>query len=173
MKTYKDIVDAEPQLHNNQLWREVDSIFRVEGLPGYTYKMELGAHDLYVKMSWYKGKIVRIDVTLSRKGHAGDGLPKTAKEATLEATRFDLAKASLEEICIQASDLLQGGQVGIGHIVQDWRGREMYPSGWCPQLPEANAQGDIGPSRVMGPTDAVAKLIQRNLVRWTEEMEGS
>jgi hypothetical protein len=162
----KEILNSGPSIHENKQWSEIDGFLASKGLVGFTNKMEIGGYDIYVKTAWHEGSIIKIDITLSRKGHKGNGFPVSAKEATLEATRFDLAKSSLEEICIQASDLLQTGQVGIGHIIRDWQGREMFPSGWCPQLVGSGG----GPTAVKGPLDAVSQLFVRRLVDWTEIM---
>lgn len=169
---YRHVTDDDPKLSDNEMWKAIEARLRSnDGLPGFTYKMEIGDYDIYVKTAWYKAKIVRIDVTLSQKGHKGKRRAASPSEESLEATRFDLAKASLETICQQASDMLQSGQVGIGHIVDEWMGSEMYPMGWCPQLPMANAEGEVGPSVVKGPIDAVAKLIKRRLPVWTQRMK--
>jgi len=164
-----DVLDCDAGLSDGAMWRAVEGALSNDGLCGITAKLEIGQHDLYLKTSWYHCRIVRVDITLSRNN---ENYHATVKEATLDATRFDLARSALESICKQASDMLQSGVVGIDYVINDWVGREMYPSGYCPQLPGMDANGvEAGATFQKGPTDAVAKYIRRNLERWVKIME--
>jgi hypothetical protein len=170
----KELLEGGPQLTSLKEWREIDNVFRsVQSLPSITAKLEIGQHDLYLKTAWYRGRIVRIDITLSRGHDAHDDLPKTGQQASLETTRYDLARSWVEDSCRLASNLLQTGQVGIATIIENWIGMEGYPVGYCKQLPGVNPDtGEVGPSFQKGPLHAAAALILRRLVEWTERMEG-
>lgn len=156
----------------NRKWLEIDSVLHnIDGLPGVISKLEIGDHDLYVQTAWYKGKIVYIDATLSR-GRGDDGLPISERQATLETTRYDLARSWLESSCHMASTMLQTGEVDIGDIIEEWNGMEGYPQGYCKQLPATNEQtGESGPTFQRGPLHAVAKLLQRRVDYWREFIE--
>ena len=170
MDRLKKLLDDGPSLSGNSDWNDAEKILCRDGLHGFSNKLNIGEHDIYLKTAWRDGQIVRIDITLSR-GHK-ENSAQTARETNLEVTRFDSAKAALESICVHASEMLQSNQVGIGHIINDWIGREMYPSGLCPQLSEIDPEtGHAGASFVKGPTDAAARLIRRRLVEWTEIMQ--
>jgi len=171
MTSYEELVAAGPNLTLLPRWRQIDAALRsIDGLPGITAKVEIGMHDLYLKTAWFQGKIVRLDITLSRGKDAQNDLPKSAKEANLETTRFDLARAWVENECRTASLLLQTGEAGIGTIIDEWTGVEGYPQGHCPQLPALNDAGEVtgGATFQKGPLHAAAMLLQRRLVPWTE-----
>ncbi len=170
---YDTLVSAEPGLSKNQLWREVEGLIGGDGLPGKTAKIGVGSYDLYVKTSWYRGRMVRIDVTLSRSGaDSGDDLPMSQAIEQAKATRYDLARMWIESECALASDLLSSGLAGPGHLADRWKGRRGYPSGYCPQLEFVNPEtGIVQPMPVSSPVDALAKLIRARLVAWTDEMK--
>jgi len=168
---YDAIVSEEPRVFTNRMWREVESLFHGEGLCGKTVKIEISGHDLYVKTSWFRGRMVRIDVTLSRGPSPADDLPRSQAMESMEASRYDLARMWIESECILATDLLSSGAVGPGHLVERWMGRRGYPSGYCPQLSFRNAETGVEqPMPVSSPVDAVARLIRARLVEWTDEM---
>jgi len=166
---FERMLSEGPNLTTIPTWQEIDAELRAGGLPGITAKIEIGQHDLYLKTAWYKGRIVRLDITLSRGREPGDDLPKTHHMITLETTRFDLARSWVENECRMASNLLQTGQAGIGTILDEWVGVEGYPSGFCPQLPGVNPEtGLSGPTYQKGPLHAAAMLIRSRLVAWSE-----
>jgi len=141
-----------------------------EGLPGITAKLELGNHDLYVKTAWYRGRIARIDVTISSRKESMDDLPRSLGMASAQATRDDLAKRSMESVCKLASELLQAG-VGIGYIIRDWQDREGWPYGRCKQIGSIDPTTGMRQSiKVKGPQDAVAKLLTKELLNWSYRM---
>jgi len=169
---FDDLISSGPNLMLEQNWREIDAALRGDGLNGLTAKMEIGQHDLYVKTAWYKGRIVRIDITLSRGREATDDLPKSEQMVSLEITRFDLARSWVENECRMASNLLQTGKAGIGTIISEWTGVSGYPSGFCPQIKGVNPEtGDVGPTFQQGPLHAAANLLRARLVDWTAIME--
>jgi hypothetical protein len=167
----KEILDSGPFLSELKEWREVESILMIGELPGIISKMEIDQYDLYIKTAWLKGNVARIDITLSRGHDSSDELPRSEQQASLEATRFDLARSWIEGECRMASHLLQTGNVGMGVILEEWIGAEGYPSGLCPQIVGVNPQtGERGPTFVKGPLHAAGMLIRRRLVQWTEMM---
>jgi len=165
---YKELIESGPSLRSSQEWKKINAGLR-DGLHGVNAKMEIGHHDLYIKTDWYDGRIVRIDVTLSRGKDTTDDLPKSEHTMSLETTRFDLARSWIENECRMASDLLQTGEAGIGDVIDEWVAVEGYPSGYCKQLPGVNLEtGEVGPTFQRGPLHAVAMLIKRRLVAWSE-----
>jgi hypothetical protein len=153
-------------------WRQVEAALEsTDGLPGITAKMEMGDHDLYVKTAWYRGRIVRIDVTISSRKSNTDDLPKSLGMASAESTRDDLAKRSMESACKLASELLQAG-IGIGYIIRDWQDREGWPYGRCKQIGTIDpVTGKRTSVKVKGPQDAVAKLLTKELINWSYRMD--
>ena len=168
----KDVFEDGPGISKNEMWGKAEKRFSNGGLPGITCKMEIGNHDVYLKTSWLEGRIVRIDITLSR----GDRYqPVTEKEISLSSSIFDNARYDIETICKHASELLQSGAVGIKHVVDDWMGRRGYPNGYCPQIPAIGESGEKGPTYQKGPMDAAAKLILMRANDWKKmimSMEG-
>lgn len=158
---------------DNQHWREADAVLRSPGgTHGITAKLEIGQHDLYLKTAWHKGKIIRVDITLSRGRDVNDDLPKSAQQVSLETTRFDLARSWVEDSCRMASTLLQTGEVDIRHIIDEWIGIEGYPQGYCPQLPGVNPQtGEEGPTHQKGPLHAAAMLLMKRHDAWKARIE--
>lgn len=159
-------------LQANRNWREIDAALSdIEGLPGVTSKVEIGDHDLYIKMSWFKGKVVHIDITLSHS-RGDEGLPVSERQATLETTRYDLARSWVENSCRMASSMLQTGEVEIEDIIEEWKGVSGYPQGYCRQLPGTNPEtGEKGPTFQCGPLHAAAMMIKTRLGYWTEFIE--
>jgi len=169
---FDELLSSGPDLTRNKEWREIDAKMRKGGLPGISAKIEIGQHDLYLKTAWHGGRIVRIDITLSRGRGIADDLPKSEHQVNLETTRFDLARSWVENECRMASNLLQTGKAGIGTVIDEWTMVEGYPSGYCPQIPGVNPEtGMTGPTFQRGPLHASAMLLRRNLVRWTESMK--
>ena len=170
MSTFDELISAGPNLKLLPRWRQIDAaLSSIDGLPGITAKIEIGQHDLYLKTAWFEGKIVRLDITLSRGRGVDDGLPLSERQVNLETTRFDLARSWVENECRMASNLLQTGEAGIGTITEEWIGVEGYPSGHCKQLPGVNPEtGESGPTFQRGPLTAAGMLIQRRLVEWTK-----
>jgi|GEM_PF-3141510 len=168
----QELLADGPSLSENKEWREIDAAMRGVGLSGISAKIEIGQHDLYLKTAWFKGRIVRIDITLSHGRGIVEDLPKSEHMVNLETTRFDLARSWVENECRMASNLLQTGKAGIGTIIDEWIMVEGYPSGYCPQICGVNPEtGESGPTFQRGPLHASAMILRRNLVRWSEEMK--
>jgi hypothetical protein len=151
------------ELTKNSHWKRVNAKLYQSELPGILAKIEIGEADVYLNTCWLDGKIVKIDITLSRSKDTDDGLPKSAREVSLEASKFDLARTAMESMCKMASEMLQSGIVDIDYIINDWAGREMFPSGFSPQIN----------GMVKGPSDAAAKLIRQRFEQWREFMKGN
>lgn len=159
-----------PGLHENKRWGEIERALSGGSLDGIISKLEIGDHDVYLKTSWWSGSIVRIDLTLS--GCPGGVREPTPREVVLETANIDLARASCEVICKQASELLQAGTVGIGHVIEDWAGRRTYPSGYCPQIPGLDANGNtVNATFQKGPIDAAAKYMRLRINEWSDMMD--
>ena len=126
----------------------VDGTVTTDGLAGVTSKLTISDCDLYLKTAWLDGRIVHLDLTISRGGRE------------LDQSAYYLARSWVEDSCRMASKLLLHG-VSIGEIVSGWRGIEGYPSGYCPQL-----QG-----LMKGPLHAVALLIEKRHDEWREKID--
>ena len=165
-KLLEKLLGEGPSLTGCPEWKAINEEMGLDGLPGITSKVEIGQHDIYLKTAWYNGRIVRIDITLSR-GRGIDGGMKTEDQVKMETTRFDLARSWVENECRMASNLLQTGYAGVGTILEEWMGVEGYPSGYCPQLPGLNPEtGDSGPTFQKGPLHAAAMVIKDRMVHW-------
>jgi len=126
------------------------------GLPGHVYKLDIGLDSIYVKTCWMLGKIVNIDITLSRGSKSG--ITGVLGVADLEMKLYDLARCSIEDSCKLASFILTK-DTDIWELISMWKGVNGYPHGVCPQL------GAIVP----GPLHAAAVLIENNLDMWKEQ----
>ena len=81
-------------IYKNKQWLQVDEALRHDGLQGITAKVTMGDHELYIKTAWFAGRIVHIDITISR-GQRDDG-PISVGLASAEATKYDLARSWVE-----------------------------------------------------------------------------
>jgi hypothetical protein len=150
-------------------WREnlkkkVDAaMLSPDGIQSLTSKLDIGQNSIYVKTAWLNGRVVHLDITLSRGGRSAlDGLPKSAavvEASVLEATNYDQARSWVEEVCRMASRMLEGG-ADIGDVISEWRGIRGFPSGPCPQLE----------SVVPGPLHAAAILIESRIEDWKKQL---
>jgi len=171
LSKFEQLLEKGPNLEACPEWAAINDKLSHRGLPGIVSKVEIGQHDIYLKTAWYEGRVVRIDITLSRGRGIDDG-PQSIDQVKMESTRFDLARSWVENECRMASNLLQTGYAGIGTIVEEWRGVEGYPSGFCKQLPGVNPDtGENGPTFQKGPLHAAAMIIIDRLVSWSELME--
>ncbi len=158
-----------PGLHAGDRWLGIEKALHEESLPGITAKLEIGDHDVYLKTAWRNGSIVRIDLTLS--GCSNENGASTPLEVSLETAKMDLARSSCETICKQASEMLQSGVVGIGHVIDDWAGRQTYPDGYCPQIPGIGPDGKPSDRTYQrGPLDAAAKYMRLRIDEWSKLM---
>lgn len=136
-----------------------------DGAPGLTVKIDIGEHDVYVKLVWFDGEIVRIDATVSAGGAQSD-----EQLQPLEASRYDIVRMWIESECQLASDLLASGAVSIEYLIEWWKGRRGWPSGYSRKLEFVNPGGMLQPMPCAGPFDAIAKLIEQRIDRWRMEL---
>lgn len=170
METLEQILNSDSSLSDIPRWRAIEKAMSDDFLYGFTSKVEIGTYDLYLKTTWYEGKIIKVDITMSRGHDEMEDFPKSVRMAELENTRYDLAVRSVASACRDASSLLQSGVVGIGFVLREWAAIEGYPSGWCPQIKDEYNPA-CGATFVSGPLDAAAKLIRQRLPQWTEWMK--
>lgn len=128
--------------------RKIEGRLTADTLRGVTAKLTVGDCDLYLKTAWLDGRIVRIDLTLSR---GGSGVAQDA---------YYLARSWVEDSCRMASKLLERG-ADIEEVVAMWKGVEGYPSGACVQLQQL----------VKGPLHAIAVLIENRHDRWRNQID--
>lgn len=136
------------------------------GISGMTVKIDIGDHDMYVKLGWLDGRIVRIDATVS-------SLSSTISDSemdSLEASRYDIVRMWIESECQLASDLLASGVVEVEYLIGWWKARRGYPSGYSYKLKFENDSGSIQPMPVAGPFDAIAKLFEQRIESWRSTM---
>lgn len=130
-------------------------------LKGFVNKLEIGDNSIYVKIAWYSGRIVWIDITIADE----DQRRCIKKEETIDGNNlnirvYEVARCGIENSCKLASKLLQSG-TDIGYILEQWRGTYGFPRGICPQLEMVDANG---------PLNAAAVLIQKNIERWRKNI---
>lgn len=167
----EELLSVGGSLSMNPRWRRIQRELETSVLPGKTVKLEVGGADLYVKTGWFGGTIVYIEVTFSRS-HDEDGTQddngqhdderkrlERKRRERLETTRANLARAAIADACGRATELLQTGQVSLGHVLAGWSSDHHgygYPEGICPQLR----------CTVNGPMQAVARLIRERILEW-------
>lgn len=121
---------------------------------GFTSKLSVGMHDLYVKVALDGERIIFVDITL---GHANGHMPSyiDAISNELATQRLNDSRSMLEVICRQASTLLQSGVWDTWRLISSWRATQFEPSGVCEQLNTI----------VSSPLDAVARLLEKRTPR--------
>ncbi len=154
--------------------QKIDSQLSCEGVESMTAKLTINdgekEHDLYVKVGWYRGRPVWIDVTIAR--HANEGSYDTINVhdsalpliVSLRRRMLDNTRAFLEIACREASILLSSRRCSLDELASLWRATEADPRGRCEQVSD-----DLG-SSVHGPLDAVAKLLRMKEGSWSEKM---
>jgi len=156
-------------------WEHVAETFNQDGVETLTNKLtivdgEKCGHDFYVKVGWWRGRPVWIDITKAR--HSTEGIGDTENihgdellvVVELRRRLMDVTRTSLELICREASLLLTSRRSTLDDMAQLWRVTTMEPKGRCSQV--ADELGD----RVTGPLDAVAKLIKLRGGEWEAKM---
>lgn len=108
--------------------------------PSVTQKLEIGAESIYVKIGFKIGSGGHepwfIDITL---GHGCED---------------SNARAMIEVICVQATELIQCDCWSFRSLISAWRGTKFRPDGPCPQLE----------CIVSSPLDAVAQWVEERFV---------
>ena len=153
----------------NEAWREVDSVLHTDGVDSTTAKMKMGDHSLFVKVGWYKGRAVRIDIVLSRlsklKQHEGE----SASEFALRNRITENARAMLEVVCEHTSEMLQSDVWNLHNVIDKWAGVTCDPQGKCYGLQPDSYTGD--PQFATSPLDAARRLIQERREGWEQQMQ--
>lgn len=103
------------------------------GLPGLNVKLEIGPGDCYLTTAVMAGRLVHVNLTVSRVG-GGESFLGTHQLAVLEASKLDVTKALVEVVCREANQLLQRGAWGVENLIASWRGTRFDPNGMCPQV---------------------------------------
>lgn len=149
--------------------RHIAASLELDCLSGFTDKLEIVGQDLYVKVSFFRGTLAYIDVTLSASKK--DEVLTTHAMATLEATKTDNARSMIEMLCRQANELLQSGTWTWETLVHAWSGSRFEPAGVC-KFPTFRVMEDLEEwgGIVSSPLDAVAKLIQKRMPSWLAKM---
>lgn len=124
-----------------------------DGLRGRTVKLEIGTGDCYLKVATFEGRLVNVDLTVSRIGGEDEAALTTPRMAVLECSKRDVTRALLEVACREASDLLQAGVWDAARLVATWRGTRFDPEGGCAQV-----QGVVA-----SPLDAAARWIEMKI----------
>jgi len=123
--------------------------------------VDIGNHDLYVKLAFMDSRLVKIDATVS----AGKSI--NGEEAhPAESSRYDIVRMWIESECQIASDLIASGVADPDYLISWWVGRRGYPSGYSQKL-AFEENGVMRPMIIKGPFDAIAKLLRARLTEWT------
>lgn len=138
-----------------------DALASSAGVGGLTCKVDIGNHDLYVKLAFMDSRLVKIDATVS----AGKSI--NGEEAhPAESSRYDIVRMWIESECQIASDLIASGVADPDYLISWWVGRRGYPSGYSQKL-AFEENGVMRPMIIKGPFDAIAKLLRARLTEWT------
>jgi hypothetical protein len=134
---------------HNQAWKGAEEALS-QGVMGFTAKLTIGAHDLYVILGSAEGRPVIINITLGRSAECDMRFDNpTANELATQAAND--TRAMIEVCCQQATALLQADVWSVDDLIAQWRGTKFDPSGACPQV-----QGVVS-----SPLDAVARYLQQ------------
>lgn len=151
----------------NKFWKQVEAKFQADALKSITRKLTIDDghrdHDLYVKIAFYHGRPVWVEITLSRMLASDNGThTETAKENQVYRRMIESARSSMEVICLHASLLLQSKRSTLKDLEEMWAATRFEPAGTC-----KNLEGEVA---VLSPLDAVAKLIRLRITKWEKEM---
>ena len=119
------------------------------GLLGKNIKLEIGTGDCYLTAAVMDGRLVYVNLTVSRIGGDASDMLLSHQTAVLEASKLDVTKALVERVCRDASELLQRGEWGAMDLIMAWRGTRFDPEGYCRQVN----------SLVASPLDAAAQWL--------------
>lgn len=156
-------------------WEQIEKRFREGGVNAITTKLSIDdgerEHDLYVKVGWWRGRPVWVDITVARhanEGSVGETLDVHVSAlpllVSLKQRILDNARTSLEIICREASLLLSSRRCTLTDLSELWMVVEGEPRGRCAKL--SDQLGD----RVHGPLDAAAKLFRQRAKDWEKYM---
>jgi len=146
------------------------------GVDTVTHKLAINDgqrdHKFYVKVGWWRGRPVSVDVTMARHGENSSNsdtldVHSSALPLIVELKRriLDNSRSSLELTCREASLLLSSRRCTLDDLADLWRVTQMEPKGRCEQVKDPET-GD----RVHGPLDAAAKLFRIKGTEWRMRM---
>jgi len=146
---------------------KIEKFLLQEGAESFVNKMSINdgehEHDFYLKVAWWRGRPVWIDITKSRNSveidNGGDVL-----ETVLQGRLTDSTRSFMEIVCREASLLLSSRRCSLEDIAELWRVTQTEPKGTCQQV--ADAMG----TRVHGPLDAAAKMLRLKAKDWVSKM---
>jgi hypothetical protein len=121
-----------------------------DGLPGHNVKLEIGAGDCYLTVAAQQGRVVHVMLTVSRIGGDRNDILPSHQTAVLEASKLDVTKALVEQVCRDANELLQRGEWAVADLIAAWRGTRFDPAGYCRQVD----------ALVASPMDAAARWME-------------
>lgn len=135
---------------DNMDWMTAEYALMTAAVEGFTAKLSIAAHDVYAKVGYCGGRPVYIDITL---GHstARERLHEDRASNELATQAVSNARAMLEVICRQATELLKANVWTLDDLIAAWRGSQFEPAGACPQV-EGIASS---------PLDAMARYLER------------
>ena len=163
-------------------------------LPSTTTKVEIAPHrDLYIKVGYWDGRPVHIDITMSRiQGMMLDENLMTIVEmaqplleddeldelgycsdqvliemANLRTSLVETVRAFLEVACREASTLLSSGVWGWEELIHAWLGTSFDPWGVSKQLAMLGYENPTAKS----PLDAAARLFLKRHEIWDRQMQ--
>lgn len=156
-------------------WQKVEQTLSRDGVTTLTQKLtiidsEAQEHDFYLKVGWWRGRPVWIDITKARHAKEGTGDTLDIHQSALPLVTalrrrmIDLSRSTLEIICRQASLLLSTRRCRLEELADLWRVTETEPPGRCEQVVD-----DLG-DKVHGPLDAVAKFLKMKGPEWEKRM---
>jgi len=155
-------------------WQRIEDRMATQGIETITHKatIEDGQrdNDFYIKIGWWRGRPVSIDVTMARHGEKMNNdtldIHKSALPLVVDLRQriLENTRASLELICREASLLLSSRRCKLDDLAELWRVTQMEPKGHCKQV-----EDELG-DRVNGPLDAAAKLFKLKEAQWEKDM---
>lgn len=152
----------------NNKWERIEALMKAKSIRAQNVKIVIcdGSHnhDLYVKLGWAERRWVWIDITVSRFTEI-HGKSETTDEVDARRKLLETNKRLIEIICFHATELLQSGERTLQDIVKSWKGTHSHPEGVCESIRTKDNEG-----RVTSPLDAAAKLIEKRIDQWEEEM---
>ena len=144
------------------------------GLNTVTHKLTINDnqrdHKFYVKIGWWRGRPVSVDVTMARHGEGNTDtldVPRAAIPLVVELRQriLENSRSALELLCREASLLLSSRRCTLGDLADLWRVTQMEPKGRCRQVND-----EVTGDRVHGPLDAAAKLFKLKAAEWEAGM---
>lgn len=155
-------------------WEKLEQRFHHDGVESLTHKLTIAdgekQHDIYLKVGWWRGRPVWVDLTMARHSEDGNGDTLDVHESALvlvvnlRQRILDNTRAFMEVACREASLLLSSRRCRLDDIADLWRVTETEPRGQCVQV-----QDDLG-ATVHGPLDAAAKLFRIKGKEWEKRM---